>query len=349
MADVNDDRPSASVIVVAYNDRRYLDACLSSLLDQDMAPGDYEVIYADNASTDGSADLVAERFPSVRVLRFDTNYGFAEGNNRAAAAARGRYVAFQNADTIAHRRWLPELLNALGSDPQIKACHPVGRPLRYGVYHERTALPETGVVSDLTRYGYVDFTETELDGRRVPTLHLAGGSALIDQRILPELQYYFDPGYFIYSEDTDLGLRINNLGYSVCAVSSALMYHERSPSRRTKLTRKGLRMAFLVTHNRFITFYKNMHTLEFLLALPLICLGSVVKLRTLPLKPLRRFAYAFALVPFTLLSFCVAVARIPRYAPKRRYILSHRRLGRFALLKELWRRPPPPWTWLYGE
>ena len=107
MVDVDHNRPIASVIVVAYNDRKYLEACLSSVLDQDMPREDYEVIYADNASTDGSADFVAERFPSVRVLRFDRNYGFTEGNNRAAAAAKGRYVGFQNADTIAHRRWLP--------------------------------------------------------------------------------------------------------------------------------------------------------------------------------------------------------------------------------------------------
>ena len=102
-------RPLASVIVLAYNDKPYLEECLASLLDQDLPDKDYEVIYADNASTDGSADFVEARFPRVRVVRLDKNYGFAEGNNRAAETAQGRYVAFQNADTIVHRRWLPEL------------------------------------------------------------------------------------------------------------------------------------------------------------------------------------------------------------------------------------------------
>ncbi|NIN99723.1 MAG: hypothetical protein GTO49_33085, partial [Anaerolineae bacterium] len=69
-------------------------------------------------------------------------------------------------------------------------------------------------MSDLTRYGYIDFTETTLNGRTVPTLHAAGGSVLIDSEIFDELKYYFDPTYFIYNEDTDLGLRINNLGYT---------------------------------------------------------------------------------------------------------------------------------------
>ncbi len=342
-------KPVASVIVVAYNDKKYLEGCLSSLLDQDMPTEDYEIIYADNASTDGSADFVAERFPDVSVLRLDKNYGFAEGNNRAAAAAQGRYIAFQNADTIAHRRWLPELIRAIESDPQVKACHPAGLPLNFGGYHEREGPLEIGVMSDLTRYGYIDFTETKLNGCTVPTLHAAGGSVLIDSAIFDELKYYFDPTYFIYNEDTDLGLRINNLGYTILFVPSAAMYHERAPSRRTVLSKKSLRMTFLVTRNRFITFYKNMRAQEFLLALPLVCMGSIVKLRTLPLRPVKRTVYALGLVPYTLFSLFMAVVRFPKYAEERRYILSHSRRERFWLLKELWKRRPPPWTPLYGS
>jgi GT2 family glycosyltransferase len=340
--------PTASVIVLAYNDKKYLEACLSSLLDQDIPKDDYEIIYADNASTDDSVPFVIERFPDVRVLRLGKNYGFAEGNNRAAAAARGRYIAFQNADTVVHRRWLPELIKAIESDPQVKACHPAGLPLVFGGYHEREALPDVGVMCDLTRFGYIDFTETKLNGRQVPTLHAAGGSVLIDTEIFDALKYYFDPTYFIYNEDTDLGLRINNLGYTVLFVPSAASYHERAPERRTVLNKKGLRMAFLVTRNRFITFYKNMQGLEFLLALPLVCLGSIVKLRTLPLGRIRRMVYALGLVPYTLASLFLAVVRFPRYAKERRYILNHSQRGRFWLLRELWKRRLPPTTPLYG-
>lgn len=342
-------KPVASVIVLGYNGKKYLEGCLSSVLDQDMPAEEYEIIYADNCSTDGSADFVAERFPEVRVLRLDKNYGFAEGNNRAAAVAQGRYIAFQNEDTVAHRRWLPELLKALESDPQVKACHPAGRPLNFGGYHEREAPLQVGVMCDLTRYGYIDFTETELDGRTVPTLHAAGGSVLIDSSIFDELKYYFDPTYFMYNEDTDLGLRINNLGYTILFVPSAAMYHERAPSRRTILGKKSLQMTFLITRNRFITFYKNMHGLEYLLALPLLCMGSIVKLRTLPLGPVKRTVYALGLIPYTLLGLCMAVVRFPKYAQERRYVLSRSRRGRFWLLKELWKRRPPPWTPLYGS
>lgn len=331
-------RPIASVIVLAYNDQKYLEGCLSSLLDQDMPAEDYEVIYADNASTDGSAPFVAERFPTVRVLRFDRNYGFAEGNNRAATAARGRYIAFQNADTVTHRRWLPELIRAMESDPQIKGCFPAGLPLNLGEYHEREAPIEQGFMSDLTPSGRVGFTLVPLNGKPIPTLFILGGSLLIDPEILDELKYYFDPTYFIYNEDTDLGLRINNLGYKVVCVPSALMYHETHPSRRLDINKKSLRMAYLITRNRFITYYKNMCALEFLLALPLLFMGSITKVRTLELGLARKTLYALSFVPYTLFSLLIAVIRFPRYADQRRYILSHSSRGRFWLLSELLKR-----------
>lgn len=334
----------ASVIVLAYNDRKYLDACLSSLLDQDMPPESYEVIYADNASTDGSAEYVADNYPTVRVLCLTKNYGFAEGNNRAAEIAIGKYIAFQNADTVAHRRWLPELIKAIESDPQVKACHPTGVPLNFGGYNERERPIETGVMCELTRYGFVDFTEKNRHSERIPTLFIAGGSLLIEAAIHEELKYYFDPSYFIYNEDTDLGLRINNLGYKILYVPTAHCYHQRAPSRRTGLNKKTFRMAFLVTRNRFITFYKNMYVIEYLLALPLIFLGSIIKLRTLPMGSLKKTIYALGLIPFTIYALIMAVVRFPKYSDARTYILDHSPHGKFWLLKELWKRTLPTRT-----
>ena len=167
---------------------------------------------------------------------------------------------------------------------------------------------------------------------------------MIDPEIHDQLKYYFDPTYFIYNEDTDLGLRINNLGYKILYVPSAACYHQRAPSRRTLFSKKSLRMAYLVTRNRFITFYKNMYAIEYLLALPLIFLGSIIKLRTLPMKPLKKVIYALGLIPFTFITLILAVIRFPRYAKERSYILKNSPHGKFWLLKQLWRRPVPPAT-----
>lgn len=331
----------ASVVVLAYNDKKYLEGCLGSLLDQDMPSDDYEVIYADNASPDGSADFVEQRFPEVRVLRFDRNYGFAEGNNRAAQAALGRYIAFQNADTVAHHRWLPELIKAMESDQQIKGCFPAGMPLNLGGHNERKTPIKEGYLCELTPSGRVGLKLVPLEGSPIPTLFIVGGSFLIDTEIFEELKYYFDPTYFIYNEDTDLGLRINNLGYKVVFVPSAFIYHEQHPSRRLGLNRQSFRRAFLVIRNRFITFYKNMYALEFLLALPLLFLGSFTKVRTLELGFIMKVVYTLGLIPYTIYSFAAAVICFPRYTDKRHYILSHSAHGRFWLLRELLNRRKP--------
>jgi GT2 family glycosyltransferase len=339
-----DENIIASVIVLAYNDKPYLEACLNSLIDQDFPADQYEVIYADNASTDGSVDFVKQNYPSVRVIQLEKNFGFAEGNNRAAEFAKGRFISFQNADTVAHRRWLPELVKGIESDPSVKACHPPGLPLNFGGYNEREKPVERGVMCELTRYGYVDFTENRLNGDPVATLFIAGGSLLIDTEIHDQLKYYFDSTYFIYNEDTDLGLRINNLGYQVLYIPSAICYHQRAPSRRSSFNKKSMRMAYLVTRNRFITFYKNMYFFEFLIALPLIFMGSIIKLRTLPVNPIIKAIYALGLIPFTFFALLMAVLRFPRYAEKRSYILENSPHGRFWLLKQLWNRPVPPPT-----
>src|SRR5262245_59765725 len=87
-----------SVIVVNFNGREWLQGCLTSALGE--MDERHELILVDNASTDGSVELVRARFPNVRVLALDRNSGFAQGNNAGAAIARGRYIAFLNNDTI---------------------------------------------------------------------------------------------------------------------------------------------------------------------------------------------------------------------------------------------------------
>ena len=105
-----------SIIIVNYNGRRYLDDCLDSLI-HDLNQND-EIILVDNASSDGSVEHVAHKFPQVRVIRNDTNLGFSQGCNIGAQAATGHYLAFLNPDTVVVEGWLDALINALQDTPQ---------------------------------------------------------------------------------------------------------------------------------------------------------------------------------------------------------------------------------------
>lgn len=113
--------PTVSALIVSWNNRDFLGRCLESL------PKDTEVIVVDNASTDGSADLVAEKFPSARLIRQDHNLGFATGINRAAAEATGAYLLMLNPDAEATPKAVERLVEFLEEHTTCAAA--VGRLL----------------------------------------------------------------------------------------------------------------------------------------------------------------------------------------------------------------------------
>lgn len=330
--------PLISIIVLSYNSRRHLPACLDSLLDQTLAPADYEIIVADNASTDDSAGFVRENYPEISLLQFEHNLGYCRGNNQAAQMARGHYLIFQNPDTIAHRRWLEEMLNGMRSDPAARACHPAALPLTGNSFAERDNRPEEVVLSEICHLGCIVFSAVSSCQPPLPTLFIGGFSAMLERSLLDELAFIFDPNFFMYGEDLDLGLRINNQGYRVLFVPQALVYHERNPAKRYSVRAGTLKKAYLLIHNQFLAYYQNMAPAEFWLATPLLIAGAIYKVRTFNISRLRRMVYAAGLVPVTLIAFLMALLHLSRYNARRQDILSRRTTGRFWLLKQMWRR-----------
>ena len=109
--------PAVTVVVLNYNGRRWLHACLGALRAQREAPP-YDVLLVDNASTDGSVETVRRDFPDVRIVETGANLGFAEGNNVGARAAAGDWLAFLNNDTEPEPAWLARLWAAAAAKPE---------------------------------------------------------------------------------------------------------------------------------------------------------------------------------------------------------------------------------------
>lgn len=102
--------PFVSVVIVNYNGKHYLPACLDGLRCQTYPADAFEVIVSDNGSKDGSVELLRSQYPWVRVLENGRNLGFAAGNNVAFQAAKGQYLAALNNDTIPAPDWLDQLV-----------------------------------------------------------------------------------------------------------------------------------------------------------------------------------------------------------------------------------------------
>ncbi|MFO0936065.1 MAG: glycosyltransferase [Gemmataceae bacterium] len=101
--------PAFSILIINYNGAKHLGPCLAALEVQTLPRYQYEVIVLDNASPDGSASLVENEYPHVRLIRSASNLGFAEGNNVAKSYARGEWLVLLNNDTIPDPHWLAEM------------------------------------------------------------------------------------------------------------------------------------------------------------------------------------------------------------------------------------------------
>jgi GT2 family glycosyltransferase len=215
------EKPLVSVIVLNYNGLEHLPHNLDALLQQDYPSEQIEVLLVDNASTDGSVEWVAAHFPSVRILRNETNLGFAAGNMAGARAARGEWIAFLNPDTRAAPNWLSELIQPALRDPGVIAI--ASRMLSWDGNTIDFADAAMNFMGWGCQPGYGsprlhDFQQDKY------VLFACGGAMLVKRRVFLEVGG-FDPDFFAYSEDVDLGWRLWLMGHKVALAASAVVHH----------------------------------------------------------------------------------------------------------------------------
>jgi len=213
--------PLVSIIILNYNARKYLKACLSSVLSSKY--DNKEVIFVDNASTDGSVELVVKNFgdKGIKIVQLDKNYGFSVGNNEGAKRARGEYIVFLNPDTEVHPNWLGSLVKVMEEDATIGIAQPLVLMM------DKTRIDTAGCW--INPYGLV-FTLGHGDKYRnqfsgVYEIFYAKGCALMVRRDLWERLGGFSSLFFTYYEETDLCWRAWRLGYRVVCVPDSIIYH----------------------------------------------------------------------------------------------------------------------------
>jgi hypothetical protein len=328
-------QPLVSVILLGWNRRRFIEDCLSSVLDQEL-DSPYEVLFVDNGSVDGSPDEVRERFPQVRVIENGRNFGYAEGNNIGYRQARGEYVVFLNDDTVVHRSWLQQLIEAVNSSPNIGAAHAniiqPWYPEFVGMATRADAT--TAYTSDVNRFGYIGYKKLPSTERLYDTIFLHGVCIILRRSVAERLGYVFDPDFFAYAEDLDLGLRVHALGYRCVAAPKAVVYHKHAL--QTDLSWSTVVKTVRIIRNRYLAFYKVMSAWEFALMLPMMTIGAPFNALEFGLGGFRRVLYGLALVPATAVALVITLVQLPKYAAKRRQIRRQAVQGQSWCLRALW-------------
>jgi len=212
--------PHVSVIIVSYNSREDLGECIPSLVGQDYS--DFDVIVVDNNSADETVSFVEKNYPSIRVIRNKENYGPAKGYNMGITASRGKYVVLLNPDTVVEKAWLHELVRVMEADEGVAACQ--SRVLLYG---SRTIINTEGNEVNFLgftwcrNYGQISNHSEVIE----ETLGLSACSAILRRNVLEEIGF-FDEDFFMYLDDTDLGLRMRLAGYKVVCNPKSIVYHK---------------------------------------------------------------------------------------------------------------------------
>ena len=238
-----------SIFVVSYNTRELTRRCLHSILEAGIGV-ESEILLVDNASADGSAEMVEREFPWVRLLRSDVNLGFAAGNNLARQAARGERFLLLNPDTRVQRGAIDRLLEfsiahpeagitggrTLNDDGSLDPWSCRGRPTPWSMLCQATGLTTAFRMHPL--FDPSGLGPWQRDSVREVDV-VVGCFLMITRELWDELGG-FDPAFFMYGEETDLCLRARARGFRPMFTPDAAIVHHGAasePSEPHKLVR----------------------------------------------------------------------------------------------------------------
>ena len=247
-----------SIVILNWNGREMLRQYLPTVLRCSKGEGT-EVVVADNASTDGSVEMLREEFPEVRLIALDQNYGFAEGYNRAIQQVDAEYTLLLNSDVeIRQEGWTEPMVAYMDAHRECAACQPKLRYLRHPELFEYAG----GAGGFIDRYGYpfcrgrIFGTLEEDKGQYdtvVPLLWATGAALMVrteDYRKAGGL----DARFFAHMEEIDLCWRLGMMGKTVVCIPESTAFHLGGAT----LTVGSPRKTLLNFRNNLLMLYKNL-------------------------------------------------------------------------------------------
>ena len=328
--------PRFSVLVLNWNGRDLLGACLDSLRAQDFR--DFETIVVDNGSTDGSAAYIASAYPEVQLLALAANTGFCGGNNAGYARSSGELIVLLNNDAELAGDFLSRMATAARADEEARGP---GAPV-FGMYAGKILMHDRRQVFDSTGLlvypdglcrsrGWLEEDRGQYD--EPGEVLCPNGCAAVYRRAMLEDVGFFDEAYFAY---LDLGLRGQLRGWRCRYVPGAVAWHKKSMT-------SGYHSAFkahLVERNRIYNAVRLL-PLRLLLMSPLwtaaryASQGFAAAAGKGMSSNFRRDYSRGTLARILVRAYGEAFARMPELWRQRREIQARRKLGAFAVYRLL--------------
>jgi GT2 family glycosyltransferase len=260
----------ASIVIVNWNGRKYLEPLFESLARQTLPRESFEVILVDNASTDDSVAFVQQRYPWVQVIAHSRNDGFAGGNNVGIRRSRGRYLVLLNNDTEPDPSWLSILIEVAERTQAGAVVPKLLYKHRPGIINNAgSELKPDSYIFPVIEIGYDEPDKGQYDTEREVTAFC--GASVILRRTMLEAIGLFDETLFMYWEDVDLSWRGQRAGYKYLYTPHAVVLHVHTGTS----TLHSPLFKFFLWRNRVLILVKNASVLVALLG---VCFGVAAPL-----------------------------------------------------------------------
>jgi GT2 family glycosyltransferase len=262
--------PDVSIIIVSFNTREILRQCLQSVVD-DSSSLVAEIIVVDNASTDGSPEMIEQDFPQVVLLRSKINLGFAEGNNVALRQACGRYFVLLNSDAFFVPGALPLAIRHMDESPSVGlgGCRLIGRDgsaqPSSRCFHTvlGDAIVLTGLAARFPKSRFFGrFDRTWADENQPAAVDWVPGAFAILRPSALRKVGYFDSNFFLYYEEVDLCRRMKRAGIPVWYWPDIVVIHIGGESSRQVIAQEFSPLAAQVVLWRMrstLLYYRKHH------------------------------------------------------------------------------------------
>ena len=275
-----------SIVLVCWNNKAYLDPCLKSLYEGGLKSS-FDVIVVDNGSTDGSQQMLAEKYPDVMLIQNEGNVGLGKASNQGIEATNGRYVLLLNNDTLVNGPALDVLVEYLDAHPEAGAT--AGKLLnpdnsfQSGFAPFSTLLEEFLIVTHIGEMLWPGYP-SHGDSNEIKETGWMSSACLLVRRAALDKIGLLDESYFIYGDEADLQYRLNKAGWKVVFLpnSSIIHFGGRSMDRwkRRKMVYRGKMMFYKKNYGFLSTLLlRLLFFIMSLLKLLVWCVGFLVPSR----------------------------------------------------------------------